>query len=176
MLVKGATTVWYIWYILSADGLASDVMMSHEDHGISIHQQHNCFFNRWFGLTTKKTSKLCITIPFWAVSIGNCWISFTKKNTSKQVIIIYRDHSGYGFSQWVTTLHFNVVSHWLSPYPERSLTYQPIGQCFLFHIWLKINISYLILSWCGSCCEFTMNFTLMSVILVIRCQWFVEKS
>ena len=31
------------------------------------------------------------------------------------------DHSGYGLSQWETTLHYNVVSHWLSPYPEWSL-------------------------------------------------------
>ena len=26
--------------------------------------------------------------------------------------------SGYGLSQWETTLHCNVVSYWLSPYPE----------------------------------------------------------
>ena len=32
-----------------------------------------------------------------------------------------RDHSGYGLSQWETTLHCNIVSHWLSPYPEWSL-------------------------------------------------------
>ena len=32
-----------------------------------------------------------------------------------------RVHSGFGFSQWQTTLHCNVVFHWLSPYPEWSL-------------------------------------------------------
>ena len=37
--------------------------------------------------------------------------------TDMQVI----DHSGWGISQWETTLHRNVVSHWLSPYPEWSL-------------------------------------------------------
>ena len=31
-----------------------------------------------------------------------------------------RDHSGYGLSQWETTLHCNVF-YWLSPYPEWSL-------------------------------------------------------
>ena len=31
------------------------------------------------------------------------------------------DHSECGISQWETTLQRNVVSHWLSPYPERSL-------------------------------------------------------
>ena len=29
-----------------------------------------------------------------------------------------RDHSGYRLSQWGTTLHCYVVSHWLIPYPE----------------------------------------------------------
>ena len=33
-----------------------------------------------------------------------------------------RDHSGYGLSQWETTLQCNDVSHWLSPYPEWSVT------------------------------------------------------
>ena len=28
----------------------------------------------------------------------------------------FREHSRYGFNQWETTLHYNVVSHWLSPY------------------------------------------------------------
>ena len=30
-------------------------------------------------------------------------------------------YSGFELSQWETTLHCNVVSHWLSPYPEWSL-------------------------------------------------------
>ena len=34
------------------------------------------------------------------------------------VIHIFRDHSWYGLSQWATTLQGNVVSHWMSPYPE----------------------------------------------------------
>ena len=33
----------------------------------------------------------------------------------------HRDHTRYGLIQWETTLHCNVVSHWLSPYPEWSL-------------------------------------------------------
>ena len=35
---------------------------------------------------------------------------------------IYNDHSRYGLSQWETTLHCNVVSHWLGPYPQWSLS------------------------------------------------------
>ena len=38
-----------------------------------------------------------------------------------------RDHSGYELSQWETTLPCNVVSHWLSPYPEWSLRRQIRG-------------------------------------------------
>ena len=34
-----------------------------------------------------------------------------------------RDSSGYGLSQWETMLHCNIVSHWLSSYPEWSLQY-----------------------------------------------------
>ena len=34
------------------------------------------------------------------------------------VIHIFRDHSWYGLRQWKTTLQGNVISHWLSPYPE----------------------------------------------------------
>ena len=44
-----------------------------------------------------------------------------------------RDHSGYGFSQWETTLQCNVVSHCLNPYPEWSLfngRYSDLGICW----------------------------------------------
>ena len=36
-------------------------------------------------------------------------------------VVVCKVNSGYGFDQWETTLKCNVVSHWLSPYPERSL-------------------------------------------------------
>ena len=35
---------------------------------------------------------------------------------------ICRDPSEYGLNQWETTLQCNVVSHWLTPYQECSLT------------------------------------------------------
>ena len=37
------------------------------------------------------------------------------------ILYVCRDHSGYGLSQWETTLHCNVVSHWQSPCTEWSL-------------------------------------------------------
>ena len=47
---------------------------------------------------------------------------------------LYRDHSGYGLSQWEVTLHCNVISHWLRLYPECSLcTFYMIANCVVFH-------------------------------------------
>ena len=49
-----------------------------------------------------------VWIPLWFVSV---------------VILLFhsRDHSGYGLNQWEMTLHDNILSHWLSLYPEWSL-------------------------------------------------------
>ena len=53
----------------------------------------------------------------------------SKTNHNKNLVhiqcdILYRDHSVYWFNQWETTLKFNVVSHWLCPYTEWSLSSQ----------------------------------------------------
>ena len=45
------------------------------------------------------------------------------------------DHSGYGPSQWETTLQCNVVSHWLSRYRESSLRFKTGA-------WGRCNIGY----------------------------------
>ena len=48
----------------------------------------------------------------------------------------YRNHSGYGLSQWETTLHCNVISHWLSSYPQWSLHWVCAkGMCCV--LWLR---------------------------------------
>ena len=36
----------------------------------------------------------------------------------------WRDNSGYGLSQWEMMLQCNIISHWLSPFPECSLKYR----------------------------------------------------
>ena len=36
---------------------------------------------------------------------------------------VFQGFSGYGLSQWETTLHCNVISHWLSPYTDWSLVF-----------------------------------------------------
>ena len=46
---------------------------------------------------------------------GVCWVA------AYWLSLCPRDHSVYGLSQWVTTLHCNIVSNnWLSPYTEWS--------------------------------------------------------
>ena len=50
------------------------------------------------------------------VSASMCW---------SYIIILYifrNQGSGYVLSPWETTLQCNIVSHWLSPYPEWSLS------------------------------------------------------
>ena len=41
------------------------VTLSHERHGVSDHRQLDRLFHGLFKLTTKETSKLCITGPLW---------------------------------------------------------------------------------------------------------------
>ena len=53
-----------------------------------------------------------------------------------------RAHSGYGLSQWKTTLHCNVVSHWLSPY-RRSRWYLHTDWC-VSRYWKK-SLGHLII-------------------------------
>ena len=49
----------------------------------------------------------------------NCFDQWVKLEASR--IISHHCHHA-GISQWETTSHCNVASHWLSPYPEWSLT------------------------------------------------------
>ena len=58
-----------------------------------------------------------------ASNAGSISISWRQHEASPSFII--RDHSEFGLIQRETTLHCNVVSHWLSPYTERSLTTTP---------------------------------------------------
>ena len=48
------------------------------------------------------------------------WREFTNKYIHDVHYQAPKGHSGCGLSQWETTLHCNVISHWLSPYPEWS--------------------------------------------------------
>ena len=49
-----------------------------------------------------------------------CHCLFRSKPKQNTKTRLHSDHSGYGRSQWQMTSHCNVVSHWLSPYPDWS--------------------------------------------------------
>ena len=65
-----------------------------------------------------------VQLHVWCALKFSRWIYISKYTHS-------RDNSGYGLSQWGTTLHSNVVSHWLSPYPEWSLLRSKYVLCFV---------------------------------------------
>ena len=46
--------------------------------------------------------------------------------TPSQYYIIFRDHFVYAPNQWETTLHCNVVSHWLGAYTKWSLHFRSV--------------------------------------------------
>ena len=54
------------------------------------------------------------------------------------------NQNGYGLGQWETTLHCNVVSHWLSQYSERSLRVIA-WQFFLLYLSFSRSLSSV---WC----------------------------
>ena len=58
--------------------------------------------------------------------------------------VLFRDYSGYGLSQWEMTLHHDMVSNWLSPYPEISISLF-ISQkcpCYFIYMYIYIFLSY----------------------------------
>ena len=65
----------WCYYMITAYWLMI-LMMSHEQQGVSYHQQLDCCFNSFF----RRTSKLCITVPLW----GNPLVSggFPSQRTS----------------------------------------------------------------------------------------------
>ena len=53
---------------------------------------------------------------------------------------LYRDHSKYGLRQWQAPLLCNSVSHWLCPYPEKSLLCDlpdSLQYCTKYHVILE---------------------------------------
>ena len=90
----------------------------------------NYFLNNWFEL-----------LPYtdWSVILGNYGVNLYNARWSQKGATLHllkrihayyitrilslsrSDHSGYALSHWETTLHYNVVSNWLSSFLECSL-------------------------------------------------------
>ena len=60
-------------------------MTSHEHLSFSNHRQLHCLFNRLFKLTSRKTSKFCITSPLWVEPTDDRWIPLTKGHSAENV-------------------------------------------------------------------------------------------
>ena len=82
-------------------------------------------------------------------------------------------HSVYGSSRWETTLHCNVVPHWLSPYLKWSLTtlnailnMTPTSE--VCYMWIMLNFSakeYVpdhAISWCWRWCKSNLMYVLLA--------------
>ena len=60
--------------------------------------------------------------PHWNDAGGWDPFSWETRTCWSNVVNTIWDNFGYGLSQWETPIQCNVVSHWLSPYQEWSLT------------------------------------------------------
>ena len=54
--------------------------------GTAKHRQLDCLYNSFFGLTTKKTRKLCITNPLWEEFTDQWWIPSHKAPVMRKVL------------------------------------------------------------------------------------------
>ena len=94
---------------------------------VSLQNEAKQFHENWYFKRIYKKVRVAF-FTGWAhglpdVILWNAWVN--------------RDHSGYRLSQWETTLHHNVVSQRLIPYPELSLP-SPTKHC---QAWIA-NIFY----------------------------------
>ena len=93
------------------------------------------FLSLTFGCMRQKTTPFCVTgtrVLGYLSSIIECKLR-------KITCVMYNtwDHSGYGISQWKTTLQCNIVYHWLSQCPERSLKHRPINEVNIYHLCIR---------------------------------------
>ena len=59
---------------------------SNSDHGVSNRQLISCLFNSFFGIRTKKTSKLFVTVPLWGQFV-NCRLPSQRASKGFQVMM-----------------------------------------------------------------------------------------
>ena len=84
------------------------------------------------------------TYPDNSVWLGHAVIViFTFQSLSALDLWLYKswDHSGHVLIQWETTLHCNVVSHWLNPYPKWLYKSTTINSPTFLYI-IKVQITY----------------------------------
>ena len=80
---------------------------------------------------------------WFLASLDNLMIKYLihRFGTPAKMSALSRAHCGYALSKWETALHCNVVSHWLSPYPDWSL-HGGVNHCYISVIlWTLIIIN-----------------------------------
>ena len=137
-------------------------MILHERHGALDHQQRDCFLNRLFRRASKETPKPRITDPLWGdfphkrlvmKKVSMSWRhndNWTKK--IQEMFSRSRDHlcmrpANERRRYDVTSLHRNVVSHWLGAYTKWSLLSRTMHEsirtfCALWWLGTKQNYPY----------------------------------
>ena len=96
--------------MMHSDTSIQESYMAHVEH--AVHFEHTAT-----SLIYSLKRKGCIVDDFLSMIVPEVVIII-----HRAAVWNCRDRSGYGLSQWGTTLHCNVVSHWLSVYPEWSLS------------------------------------------------------
>ena len=87
--------------------------------------------------------------------------------------IKFSGNSGYGLSQWQTTLQCNVVSHCLIPYLEWSLNFNlhALSPCYIvprFPVKISRNVSWISLQW-RIISTMMSQITSVSIVYLIFC-------
>ena len=92
------------WHVISGETLEMSIM---------YRQLLKCFWKSHIS-NQSHISQGSMNLLAWGCFIA-VWLHF--------FIVLFRNHSGYGLSQWEKPLQCNIVSRWLSPYPEWSVAF-----------------------------------------------------
>ena len=109
--------------------LSDTIVSSHRDNsGFELSQWEEALLYKAFPYRPSPYPEWSLTpVPYTCPELGQYWcgmiFNFTLSSLQNDNIISHdRDHSGFGLSQWEGALLCKVFPHWLSPYPEWSLT------------------------------------------------------
>ena len=72
-------------------------LTSHDRRGVSNNQSLDCLSNSLFKLTSKETSKACVTGLLWGKSMGDRWIPITKGSNVENVSMCWHHHDSTHF-------------------------------------------------------------------------------
>ena len=113
------STVFYVLYFVMLFIFVAGIMWSSHPYPSGLLHWHRG--NHMIAPVPVKQS--------WRIWVPNC-----NKTEENKIVCIFRDHSGYGISQWETTLQCGFVSHWLTPYPQWPLHILQYVLYMIFHV------------------------------------------